>query len=420
MIALYIGAILLLVLASAFFSGSETAITAVSRAKIHKLKSSGHKKATIVYKLRADKDGLISTILLGNTAINIIASSLGTIIATEFLGNQGIIYSSVIMTLIILIFAEVLPKTYAFYNAEKVSLLIAPLLYWIVRISTPITLAVKSIVNMILRITRVSKDNKDLISPKDELRGAIDMYHDEGRVVKHDRDMLSSVLDLQYVEVRDVMVHRKNIVSIDSSLPIDKIMEQILESSFTRIPLWSGRPENIIGIINTKAVLLRFYKNPNNLTKDDILSDMLEPWFVPDSSSIGNQLLKFRQKQTHMALVVNEYGDLAGLVTLEDILEEIVGDIDDEHDIVLKDIKRTNKKGTYIVHGDVTVRDINRELGWNLPDKHAVTISGLLVHKLEYLPLEGEEGNIGDVHFRIIKKDGHIISRIRLAKIIKK
>ncbi len=416
----YLILILFLILLSGFFSASETAVTAASSARIHKLKTAGNKKAKLVAKLRLDKDSLIGAVLLGNTTANILASAFATTIAVHFLGEQGVIYASVILTLVVLIFAEVLPKTYAFYNAEKVSLLIAPLLYLFVKVTMPITSLVRILVNFLLVIFGIKKHSDNIVSPAEELRGAIDMYHDEGSVIKRERDMLSSILDLQHVEVKDVMVHRKNITSIDIEQNIEDIVRQVLDNRYTRIPVWKEKPENIIGILHVKSLLTALNQHKGDLRAINVLTLIGEPWFVPDTNNIGNQLLQFREKHSHMALVVDEYGDLEGLVTLEDVLEEIVGNIEDEHDTALKYIKPADAKSVYYVHGDATVRDINRELGWDLPERYAVTMAGLLIHELEYIPEEGDEGEILDIGFKVLKKENNQILKLKLKRLKKK
>lgn len=412
----YLVSVGVLICISAFFSSSETALTAASSARIHKLKTSGNRRALVITKLRDDKDGLIGAILLANTAVNIIASALATSFTIRFLGEEWIIYETIVITFMVLIFGEVLPKTYAFYNAEKVSLVLAPVLYRFVWIVTPVTSLVQKIVNGILALCGITKEGQNMVSPSEELRGAIDLHHAKGEVVKQDRDMLASILDLERVEVKDIMIHRKYITSINIDLPVAEIVEQVLDNRYTRIPLWREKPENVVAILHAKALLIAMRNHVGGLEDLNIEKIASAPWFVPETNSLGSQLLQFREKRSHLALVIDEYGDLVGLVTLEDILEEIVGDIEDEHDATLAGIKSVGKGGSYIVYGDMSIRDINRELGWKLPEKHAATIAGLLIHELEYIPEVGEEGHIGSIAFKILKKEDNRIARIKLKK----
>ena len=416
-LVIYLTSIVFLILISAFFSGSETALTAASSARIHKLKTSGNKRAVVITKLRDNKDSLIGAILLANTAVNIIASALATSFTIQFLGDKWVIYETILMTFLVLVFGEVLPKTYAFYNAEKVSLVLAPILYRFVWLVTPITSMVQKLVNTILLLFGITKEGEKMVSPSEELRGAIDLHHAKGEVVKHDRDMLASILDLERVEVKDIMIHRKYITSINIDLPVVDIVDQVLDNRFTRIPLWRDKPENVVAILHAKALLTAMRNHAGDLEDLNIQKIASAPWFVPETNALGSQLLQFREKRSHLALVIDEYGDLVGLVTLEDILEEIVGDIGDEHEANLAGIKSVGKAGAYIVYGDMSIRDINRELGWKLPEKHAATIAGLLIHELEYIPEEGEEGKIASISFKILKKEDNRIARIRLKKI---
>lgn len=408
-----IAIILLLIAISAFFSGSETGLTAVSRATLQKLRKSGNKKAGKAVKLREDKDALIGTILLGNNAVNILASAIATSLAIKYFGDDGVIYATVIMTMFVLVFAEVLPKTYAFYNPTKISLLVAPVFILLVKILSPITHLVQIMVSFVLNFFNVSKEDSDSgISSKDELRGAIDLHHEEGSVVKGERDMLDSILDLSKIDVEDVMIHRKKIFSLDINTPTQDVIENALSSKYTRVPIWENTPENIIGILHVKDLLKGIIGNKKTSIKDTYIKDIAtKPWFVPETNSLSNQLLQFRKKKVHMAMVIDEYGDLVGLVTLEDVLEEIVGQIEDEHDNVPKFIRKL-KDGGYRIKGDTTLRDINRQLGWELPDDEAATIAGFVINIAENIPEERQKFEYEDVLFEIVKKKDNQLTSI--------
>lgn len=403
--------IVVLIVLSGFFSGSETGLTAVSKGKIHTLKNSGNKRAKIVSKLREDKDGLIGTLLLGNNAVNILASALATSLAIDYFGDNGVIYATIIMTLAVLIFAEVLPKTYAFYNAERISLFVAPVILILVKIFLPITKSVQIIVDIFMKIIGVKKDYvQQEDDSSDELRGAIDLQHFEGKMVKHDKDMLSSILDLSEVEIQEIALHRKNIHSIDVNKPNSEIIDFVLDSNYTRIPIWEESPDNIIGILHAKLLLKEVRKSKDNIDDIDIKKLAIEPWFVPETNNLRMQLLQFRQKRNHMALLVDEYGALAGLVTLEDILEEIVGQIDDESDFITSIAKKVGND-KYLIKGDASIRDINRNLDWKLSDEDASTIAGLLINVNGDIPQKNTEIIIGKLKFKIIsKKDNQIIA----------
>ncbi len=411
-------AVSLLILASAFFSAAETALTAASRAKIYKLKTNGNKRAILVTKLRSNKEKMIGSILLGNTAVNIFASSIATSIAISSYGEEsGVLYSTILMTVLTVVCAEVLPKTYAVYNSVSVSLKVAPALLFFIKISTPFTKMVQIIVNILLKVFG-GKHRPEMISPIDELRGTIELHHREGKVVKPDRDMLGSILDLSETEVGDIMVHRKNIYSIDVDKPTAEIIKFVLESEYTRIPLWKDTTDNIVGLLHAKALLKALKEHDGIVENLKIMEIAKEPWFVPETNMLSNQLLQFREKRNHMAFVVDEYGDLVGLVTLEDILEEIVGQIDDEHDKVSTGIKKL-KSGSYRIRGDINIRDINRQLDWKLPDEEAATIAGLLINQAEYIPDVGQEFRFFGFRFKILKKNNNQITSVLVKKISK-
>lgn len=409
-------AVFVMILISAFFSAAETGLTAASKGKIHKLKTSGDKRAKIVTKLRDDKDGLIGTILLGNNAVNIVASAVATSIAIKMYGDEGVVYASVVMTFVVLIFAEVMPKTYAFYNAEKTALFVAKPLMVFVKIFLPLTITVQKVVDLLMKMAGVVKTGDDDSHSSDELRGTIDLHHHEGKMVKREKDMLRSILDLSEMEVEEVMVHRKNIFSIDVKDSPSEIITKVLDSSFTRIPLWDETPDNIVGVLHAKALLKALKNYEGEIDELNIMDIATKPWFVPESNTLNNQLLQFRIKRNHIAFVVDEYGVLVGLLTLEDVLEEIVGQIDDEHDnktLVAKKLP----DGSYRIKGDTTIRDINRKLDWNLPDEEANTIAGLIIHESESIPEVGQEFEFHGFKFKIEHKKNNQITAVMVSKI---
>lgn len=410
--------IFFLIILSGIFSGSETALTAISRAKLHQMKLRGVRGADRVTRLREHKDRLIGALLLGNNAVNILASALATGVAIEAFGDDGIFIATVVMTTLVLIFAEVLPKTYAIYHAESMALFVSPFIRLLVMVLSPITGLVQRMVTMILKLFGGVHKPKQTISAKDELRGAIELHHHEGTVVKYDRDMLGSILDLAETEVSDVMVHRKNLVAVNADQSMSKIVSEILDGNHTRIPLWRDEPDNIIGVVHVKKLLeiLRHHKGDiEEITLDMIMS---EPWFVPETNMLDRQLVLFRKRRMHFALVVDEYGDLVGVITLEDILEEIVGQIDDEHDDFLNDIVKV-KGGWVSLSGEMTIRDFNRAMDWQLPDYDATTVAGLIIHHAEKIPEVGEEFFIDGYHFKIHTKKMNQITSI-MAKKVKK
>lgn len=385
-----VAAIGLLILLSGFFSGSETAVTAASRARLHHLEKRGNRRARMIGKLMRQREHFIGSILLGNNAVNILAAALSTSLLISVAGEVGVFYATVGLTLIILIFAEVLPKTYAIRNADRFALAVAPILLAVVWLLTPVVLAVRGIVYVTLMPFGAHKTaaNKEE-EAEEELRGAISLQAEEGVVIKHEHDMLHGILDLDEVAVGEVMTHRNNMAMIDMAAPVRAVLDQVVESPFTRIPLWRDAPDNIIGVLHSKDLLRAIQGYWNDIEKLDIEKVLTPPWFVPETTSLREQLNAFRERRAHFALVVDEYGSLMGLVTLEDILEEIVGDIVDEHDILLRHtVARSD--GSVLVAGDTTIRDLNRRFEWNLPDEEAATIAGLALHLAQQIPQIGD------------------------------
>jgi Mg2+/Co2+ transporter CorB len=401
---LTIVAVLALVVVSAFFSGSETALTALSRSRIFELERRGDERATRAARLIASRERLIGALLLGNNLVNILASALATGLFLELFGDYGVLYATVVMTVLILVFGEILPKTFAIARPEIAALNIARPVGVIVTLLGPITGAIQFLVRHGLKLFGADIDvKKAVLSPHDELRGAIDLHHLEGDMVKDDRDMLGGILDLRELEVSDVMVHRTNMYTIDAGEPADKIIAQALASAFTRIPLWRDDPDNIVGILHAKDLLRAVNQVKSKTEKLDIMGLCADPWFVPDTTPVPDQLSAFLKRKSHFAVVVDEYGEVMGLVTLEDILEEIVGDITDEHDTVQSGIEQLSS-GAVKVEGSVPVRDLNRTMDWQLPDEEATTIAGLVIHEAQTIPDAGQAFTFYGFRFVVLKR----------------
>ena len=409
------GAIILLILISAFFSGSETALTAASRGRLNEIERRGSRRATTALALTNMRERLIGALLLGNNVANITASALATAFLIKVFGDSGAVIASAVMTVLILIFAEVLPKTYAIAYPERFSLAVAPLVRLIVAVFGPVIMAVEWIVKLTLGIFGVDIDHaQDVLSAHDELRGAIDLHLKEGAVIKKDRDMLGGILDLQDLTVSDLMVHRTKMTLIDGSEKPEEIVAKVLKSGNTRIPVWKDKPDNIIGILHAKTLFQALQKHGGDAAKIDV-EDILSPaWFVPDSRSVPDQLNAFLRKKTHFAIVVDEYGELQGLITLEDIIEEIVGDIKDEHDVVAHGM-RPQADGSVIAEGSVTIRDLNRAMDWSLPDEEATTIAGLVIHEARAIPEPRQVFTFHNFRFEVLRKNRNRIAALRIS-----
>ena len=407
--------IFILLILSAFFSGSETALTASTRSRLTGLNIKGKKNAQIAINLLNDKESLIGAILLGNNLVNILASSLATSLLIKMFGDSGVAYAVLIMTVLIVIFAEILPKSYAISNSEKMALTISPIIRPFVFFLSPITWLMEKIVHGILAIFGMNYiKNSRSLSVQDEIRGTVDLHHKEGRLYKFDKDMVKGILDLSVIGIEDVMVHRSNMFTVNIDDDANNIISAVINSPYTRIPVWKNDAENIIGIIHAKN-LLRLISTKKNLPilNEDIKKTLLEPWFVPETTTLKEQLQMHLNKRTKLAIIVDEYGALMGMISLEDIIEEIVGDISDEHDVIVKGVD-VNSDGSFNINGNVEIRDLNREYGWELPDSEANTISGLIIHESRSFPKPGQKFNYYGFQFEILKTQGNQISLLKV------
>jgi Mg2+/Co2+ transporter CorB len=406
--------VIVCLLLSAFFSGSETALTASSRGSMLRLEKGGSRSAAIVNQLLNARERMLGAILLGNNVVNIAASALATGILLTWFGDVGIVYATLIMTAVVVVFAEIVPKTAAINAPDRIALRVARPMRWLVFVFGPVLMAVEALARWLLSWFGIRVgEHQPVLSAREELRGAVDFLHREGGVEKLDRDMFGGVLDLRELQVSDVMIHRTEMVMVNADDPPEEIMRTVLDSQFTRLPLWRGKPENIVGILHAKDLLRALQAAHGDMSKVDIAGITLPPWFVPDIRPLSEQLKAFRRRKTHFALVVDEYGEVMGLVTLEDILEEIVGDISDEHDIELPGV-RLQADGSVTVDGSVPIRDLNRVMEWNLPDTEATTIAGLVIHEARSIPDVGQSFTFHGFRFRVLRKVRNRITALRI------
>ncbi|ESQ82713.1 membrane protein [Asticcacaulis sp. AC466] len=400
---------------SALFSAGETSMTAASRGRMHQLERDGDKAAKRVNKLLTNQEKMIGSILLLQNVLNIGASAIATIsIDRAIPGPWGAAISTAFMTVMVLIFAEVLPKTLAIMRPDDVARFLSRPVSWTVFICGPIINAVQWFVRAVLRLFGVRMSMEvDVLAAHEEIRGAVEYHHDEGAVQSEDRDMFRGVLDLADLDVSQIMVHRKSIDMIDATLPTTQIIDTALSFSHTRVPLYKENTENIIGILHARDLMAAVIRAKGDISSVDVMAIAREPWFIPDTTNLKDQLAAFRKKKAHFALVVDEYGALQGLVTLEDILEEIVGEIDDEHDAVMTAIRRQSD-GSIHVDGDLPIRDLNRAMDWELPDEDAVTIAGLVIHEARTIPEPGQTFIFYDRKFQIMRKQRNQITAIKI------
>lgn len=409
-----VGIVIVCVFLSAVFAGSETALTAASHARMHSLEKEGDKRAAAVNRLLRQRNRMIAALLLGGTLVNIGGSAFTTSVLVVVAGDNGAVYATVIMTVLLLVFAEVLPKTLAINHPDETSLRVAKFIAPFVRVVGPLLAGVEYIVRTVLALAGVEVGHgRTVRSPYDELKSAVDILHDEGNVERAARDMFGGVLDLQVLHVSDVMIHRTKMRTIDADLPPAQIVREVLSSPFTRMPLWRERPDNFVGVLHSKDMLRALNAAGGDASKLDVGVVMFAPWFVPEATTLEDQLEAFLKRKTHFALVVDEYGEVMGLVTLEDILEEIVGDIRDEHDLAVQGV-RPQPDGSVLVDGAVPVRDLNRVMAWDLPDEEATTIAGLVIHEAGAIPEAGQVFTYHGFRFEVMRKIRNRVTALRV------
>ena len=407
-------AILCLLSMSGFFSGSETALTAASRARMHSLEKEGDKRAAAVNRLLADREGLIGAILLGNNLVNILASALATSLFISLFGPGGLAtaLATGVMTILVLVFAEVLPKTYAITRSDSMAMSVARPIGWVVTSVGWIVTGIQAIVNATLRLIGV-REASEMVAFEEEIRGVVEYHHSEGGMGPAERHRLVGALDIMDLTIEEVMIHRKNINMLDAELGPRELIMKALASPHTRLPLYRGDQEEIVGILHAKDLLRVIAAQGGDLDNLDISEIIREPWFVPETTPVQDQLDQFLQKRSHFALVVDEYGALQGLVTLEDILEEIVGDIRDEHDVPVQGV-RPQPDGSVNVDGWVTIRDLNRATGWDLPDEGAVTVAGLVIHEAQTIPEPGQCFAFHGYQFDVLRRMRNQITGLKV------
>ena len=415
--------ILVLLILSGFFSGSETALTAASRGKLKAQADKGSRGAATAMKVTEDNERMIGALLLGNNIVNILSASLATALLTRVFGDSGVAWATLVMTALILIFGEVLPKTLAITFPEAVAARVAPIIRLQILIFSPIISIVRALVRGILFLFGVKTDpNSKMLALQEEIVGAIALGHSEGAMEKDARDRLMGALDLNHRTVDEIMRHRRHIEMIDADLPPGDLITKVLASPHTRLPLYRGNEENILGVIHAKDLLRDVDRllrgDGGGIEALDIVKVAMKPYFIPDTTPLDEQMREFLKRRTHFAMVVDEYGALQGLITLEDILEEIVGDITDEFDVVARNSgPKVSENGDYLVDGSMTIRDLNRAMDWNLPDNEANTVAGLVIHEAQTIPNEGQVFQFHGFRFEVVQRQENRIAKLKLRPI---
>ena len=417
-------AILALLILSAFFSGSETALTASSRAKLRAQADKGSKGAQAALNVTEDSERLIGSVLLGNNLVNILSASLATALFTRLFGDSGVALATLIMTVLVLVFAEVLPKTYAITNPETAAARVAPPIRLIVLVFAPVVSAVRMLVRGILALVGVRTDpDSAVLSYHEEIAGTLALGHQEGTVDKEDRDRLLGALDLSTRTVEEVMLHRSQLETVNIDAPVAEIIAQSVNSPHSRLPAWRDEPENIVGVIHSRDLMREVHRlvaeaggHFGAIETLDILSVARAPYFVPDTTPLDEQMQQFLQQRRHFALVIDEYGALLGLITLEDILEEIVGEIVDEHDLPTEDPITRLDSGAIEIDGAMTIRDLNRAMDWTLPDDEANTVAGLVIHEAQMIPEAGQVFQFHGFRFAVVERMENRLTRLRIRR----
>jgi Mg2+/Co2+ transporter CorB len=407
--------ILALLAISAVFSAAETAMTGVSRGRMHQLEKDGDRAAERVNRLIGERERMIGSVLLGNNVINILSSALITEVVSKTMpGGLGIAAATALTTVLVLVFAEVLPKTLAIARSDDVARVLSAPTEVAVWVLGPPVAAVQVLVRATFKLFGINLESATgSTEAHEEIRGAVEYHHHGGLVESGDRRMLGGVLDLAGLDVSEVMAHRKSISMLDADLPSRELVRQALDAPYTRMPVYRGDADNIIGVLHAKDLLRAMATSSDGAESLDIAAIAREPWFIPDTTNLKDQLSAFRKRRNHFALVVDEYGALQGLVTLEDILEEIVGDIEDEHDLIAHGVRR-QPDGSVTVEGTVSLRDLNRAMDWDLPDQDAVTVAGLVIHEAQTIPDPGQTFIFHGHRFQILRRQRNQITAVRV------
>ena len=399
--------LIFLILVSGFFSGSETGLMSLNRYRLRHLADKKHKGAMRAFRLLEKPDKLIGLILLGNNFVNILASAIATIIGIRILGEAGVLAATAILTVIVLVFAEVTPKTLAAMHPEKYALPATLILEPLLRLLYPFVWFVNLSSKAIFKIFGIQQSNSSDKLSSEELR--IVVNEAATMIPKGHQKMLLSILDLEKVTIDDIMIPRSEIIGVDLEDDWSDIIKQLAETQHTRLPVFDGDIDHVIGIIHIRRALRFFHMEES--TKDDFRKIIREAYYVPTGTPLNTQLLNFQHEKRRNALVVNEYGDILGLVTLEDILEEIVGEFTTDPSATRKDVQ-TQKDGTYLIDGSITVRELNKILNWNLPTEGPKTLNGLIIEYLEHIPDQGTSMMLDNYPIEIVQTTKNAVKTV--------
>ena len=378
----------ILILLSALFSSAETSLTTSNKLKIQSLADQGSKRARILLKISEDSGKMLSAILIGNNLVNNAATALTTSLIIQLFGNSAVGIATGVITLLILIFGEISPKTLATIHSEKMALLYAPLIHFLMKIFTPVIFIVNKLSMGVLFLVRVNPDQKVNTMTEHELRSIVDVSHEDGVIESEEKEMIYNVFDMGDAKAKDIMVPRVHVTFADINSTYDELIEIFREDKFTRLPIYEETTDNVVGTINMKDLLLYNYNDKKEFHVRDILR---EAYFTYEYKSISELLVEMRQASINIAIVLDEYGETAGLITLEDLLEEIVGEIHDEYDENEEEFVRQINDREYIIEGSMNLDDLNDSLGLNLSSEDYDSLGGFIIEHLDRLPEQGDE-----------------------------
>jgi len=401
----------ILLFISAYFSGSETGMMSLNRYRLRHLEKQKHRGAKRVSKLLERPDRLIGLILIGNNLVNIAASAIATIIGMRLFGDVGVVYATFVLTLVVLIFAEVTPKTLAALYPEKVSFPSSIILTILLKVLYPVVVFVNAITNGFLSLLRISPEQREQHSlSTEELKTVVN--ESSALLPERDQNMLVGILDLENVTVEDIMIPRNELFGIDINEDWKKIQKQLTQSNHTRVLLYRDNIDDVVGYIHMRDALRLLSKN--QFTKATLLRATRELYFIPEGTPLNVQLLKFQHAKERLGLVVDEYGDIQGLVTLEDILEEIVGDFTTTMTPTPSEEVHQQPDGSYLIDGSATIRDINKEMSWDLPTDGPKTLNGLIIEYLEDIPQAKLSVRIAGYPVEIVDVSDNMIKTVRI------
>ncbi|MEX1667640.1 HlyC/CorC family transporter [Zhongshania guokunii] len=408
-LGLLFGILAALIILSGFFSGSETGMMSLNRYRLRHRAKSGHRGAKRASKLLEEPDSLISTILIGNNLVNNLAASIATILAIRMYGDNAVVPASILLTLVFLIFAEIIPKTIAAYKSEAVAYTVSHVLLPLKALLFPVIWLVSHVTHFVLRLTRIEKNDGSEHIGLDELRTIVG---EAGHLIpKHHKGMLMNILDLEQITVDDIMIPRNEVFGIDIDANTDAIIRKLRDAEFTRIPVYQNDIDNIVGILHQRDIISSVDEQ-GRVQRDALLQAVRDPYFIPEGTPLNTQLFNFQKQKRRLGIVVDEYGVMQGIVTLEDLLEEIVGEFTSNLSTDTEDIIH-QADGSYLVDGTTTIRDINKSMKWELPTDGPKTLNGLLLEKLESFPEASVGVSIGRYRFEIIEMKGNLIQSVR-------